>query len=389
MSDLTTPLGFKAPGDDRKKIPFGAIFGIAAVAIAAGLALWLVVVDDPQGGQPSARVAIASPEQAVARSEITTVGVKSASGELLPPPDAKPAADQPEGADPIAGVAAPGGDGVVARSGGEGEPAELPVKPDPALLVDGPYGQLPRVAEDGRRPLDVYARPVPGLIASAPRVAIVVGGVGLSQTGTQEALRQLPPEVTLAFAPYGADLERWVTKARQDGHELLLQLPLEPFDYPDNDPGPHTLLTSLDSVKNIDRLHWLMARISTYVGVMTYMGARFTSEAASLDPVLADVAGRGLLFLDEGTSSRSVASDIARSRKTPFSRGDVVLDTAATEAEIDGRLAQLEQIARSRGMAVGTASALPVSIRRIAAWAKTLDARGITLVPISATQRAQ
>lgn len=381
MSDLTTPLGFKAPGDDRKRIPFGAIFGIAAVALSAGLVLWLLVVDDPLGGEPSARVAIASPSEAVARNEITTVGVKSASGELLPPIDSKPAEPDPS-------TAAPAEDGVVARDGASAAEVKLPVRPDPALLVDGPYGQLPRIAEDGRRPIDVYARPVPGLVARAPRVAVVVGGVGLSQTGTQEALRQLPAEVTLAFAPYGADLERWVAKARQDGHELLLQLPLEPFDYPDNDPGPHTLLTSVGSEKNLDRLHWLMTRISTYVGVMTYMGARFTSEAGSLDPVLTDIAGRGLLFLDEGTSSRSVATDIARAHKAPFARGDVVIDGVATEAEIDGRLAQLEQIARSRGMAVGTASALPVSVRRIAEWAKSLEARGITLVPISATQRA-
>lgn len=375
MSDLTTPLGFKAPGDDRRKLPLGAMIGVGFVAVAAMLVVWLVVVDDPLGGEPRVRVKIATADQPIQRNDITTVGVKSGTGELLPPLGAAPDRTERPPAD------GPPMDATV--------PEPMPVVADPALLVDGPYGQIPRIAEDGRRPLDVYARPVPAVVGSAPKVVVVVGGIGLSQIGTQEALRQLPPQVTLAFAPYGSDLERWTAKARQDGHELLLQLPLEPFDYPDNDPGPQTLLTSLDADKNIDRLHWLMARMQTYVGVMTYMGARFTAEGPALDPVLADVGGRGLLFLDEGTSSRSTAADLARQKNVPFARGDVVIDGTATEAEIDGRLAQLEQIARSRGMAVGTASALPVSVRRIAAWAKTLEARGITLVPVSATQHAR
>ena len=33
-----------------------------------------------------------------------------------------------------------------------------------------------------------------------------------------------------------------VARAREAGHEVLLEVPMEPFDYPDNDPGPQTLL---------------------------------------------------------------------------------------------------------------------------------------------------
>jgi polysaccharide deacetylase 2 family uncharacterized protein YibQ len=381
MSDLTTPLGFKAPGEDKKAKPFGAIFAFGMVALAAVIGLWIVLVDDPYGGEPFATARIAEVEQIVSRTEITTVGVKSGSGELLPPIGEEPA--PAEGEDPIAGLAKPGTPEMPAG------PVKLSVVADPALVYEGPYGPIPKIAEDGRRPLDVYARPVPGVVASAPKVVVVVGGLGLSQTGTQEALRQLPPEVTLGFAPYGASLDRWAAKARQDGHELLLQVPLEPFDYPDNDPGPHTLLTSLDADKNVDRLHWLMARISTYVGVATYMGARFTAESSALDPVMGELAARGLMFLDDGTSSRSVAEAVAKERAVPFAHADLVIDAVPTEGEIVGRLAQLEQIARTRGIAVGTASALPVSVREIAEWAKGLDARGITLVPVSATQRAR
>ena len=198
----------------------------------------------------------------------------------------------------------------------------------------------------------------------------------------------MPPEVTLAFAPYGNSLDRWTARARQDGHELLLQVPLEPFDYPDNDPGPQTLITGASPEKNVDSLRWLMSRIGTYVGVMSYMGARFTADTEALEPIMSEIARRGLMFVDEGASLRSRSDEAAKATRTPFARADLVIDTVASEAEIAGRLAQLEQIARTRGLAVGSASALPVSVRTIGEWAKTLERRGITLVPVSATLSA-
>lgn len=58
--------------------------------------------------------------------------------------------------------------------------------PDRALIEDSEYGPLPVRAADGRRPFDVYARPWSG--ARGARVAIIIGGLGLSQTGTQNAI---------------------------------------------------------------------------------------------------------------------------------------------------------------------------------------------------------
>ena len=312
------------------------------------------------------------------RSEIATVGVKSTQGELLPP----------------AGIAGAGEGGVASVTAAPGAgvetdaPVDMPVLADPKLQQDGPYGPIPKIGEGGLRPMDHYARPLPSIIGAAPKIAIVVGGLGLSQAGTQEALRQLPPDVTLAFAPYGTGLERWSAQARREGHELMIQVPMEPFDYPDNDPGPHTLLADAGAEKNTDRLYWTLSRLTTYVGILTYMGGRFTAEPSALDPVLADLGGRGLMVLDEGTSPRSQIESLSRQRATPFAKADLVIDAEATPADILGRLAQLEQIARTRGIAVGVASALPVSVKTISEWARSVDQRGITLVPITATQKA-
>ncbi len=249
-----------------------------------------------------------------------------------------------------------------------------------------PQGPIPKIAADGVRPADAFARPVKPLPGKpdAPRVALIVGGLGVSANITSDAIAKLPGPVTLSFMPYGTDVVSLVARARSAGHEILLQVPMEPFDYPANDPGPQTLLTSLAPQQNIDRLYWLMSRFQGYVGIANTMGARFTASEPSFAPVLRETAKRGLIFVDDGSNPRSVAGRIAGANNLPFAKADVVLDAVPTPDEIDRALGRLEMAARERGVAVGISSALPVSIEHIAKWAKAAESRGLLLVPITA-----
>jgi len=190
--------------------------------------------------------------------------------------------------------------------------------------------------------------------------------------------------VTLAFMPYGADIAHMAERARGEGHEILLQAPMEPFNYPDNDSGPQTLLTSLTPEQNLDRLYWVMARFRGYVGIAGAMGARFTASEQAFAPILREIAKRGLIFVDDGSNPRSVAGRIAGADNLLFAKADIVLDTVPTALEIDHALGRLEMTARERGIAVGIASALPVSLEHIGKWAKAAESRGILLVPITA-----
>jgi hypothetical protein len=272
----------------------------------------------------------------------------------------------------------------VVVAGGTGD--DKPPRADERLSEPSRHGPLPKVAQDGTRPADVFAQPAKDIASKpdAPRIAIVVNGLGISATNTGDALKRLPGPVTLAFVPYGGDIERQAMLARSGGHEVLLQVPMEPFDYPDSDPGPQTLLTSLDAGQNVDRLQSLMARMRGYVGVGNFMGARFSASEQALAPVLKEVAKRGLIYFDDGSASRSLASQIAGASNLPFAKSDVTIDAVPNAAEIDKALGRLETMAREHGSAVGTAGALPVSIDRIARWAKAAEGRGIVIVPITA-----
>jgi hypothetical protein len=290
-------------------------------------------------------------------------------------------------------AAPPGAKTITIIDGSSGKRQEVVVSntdaaagADDRLTERSRHGPLPKIAQDGSRPSEAYARPsktIPGK-PNTNQIAIVIAGLGISSAGTSDAMKKLPAPVTFAFAPYGGELERQISRARADGHEILLQVPMEPFDYPDNDPGPQTLLTSLDAGQNVDRLHWLMSRFQGYVGIANFMGARFTSSEQALAPVLKETAKRGLIYVDDGSSPRSLASQIAGANNLGFAKADVVLDAVPTADDVDRALNRLEALGRERGSAVGVANALPVSIERIARWAKAAEGRGVVLVPITA-----
>src|SRR4029077_15803249 len=92
--------------------------------------------------------------------------------------------------------------------------------------------------------------------AKMPVISIVVTGLGVGAAKTTDAIMKLPAAVTLAFTPYGSDPPKRAERAGAQRHEILLQIPMEPFDYPDNDPGPQTLLTTLAPEQNIARMYW-------------------------------------------------------------------------------------------------------------------------------------
>lgn len=391
--DLTKPLGYDGAGleDERRRglpsfrVPVAPILGGLLVVFFGGVATYVAFVDDPLAGEPHAIVPIE-----IAITPARKPPSADATGEpgSAPSPGPHRSASEVESASGVAitrpsGEAAPGS--LIIRVP-EADGRKLAPAPDARLAERGRYGLLPRIGEDGAKPWQVYAaRSAPPLAAgrAAGRIAIVVTGLGISRSATAGAIAKLPPPVTLAFAPYGAELEKHVASAREEGHEVMLQVPMEPFDYPDNDPGPHTLTARARGEENLDKLHWAMARFTGYTGVMNFMGAKLTADGAALSPILREVGSRGLAFLDDGSSSRSVAGAVAASLRVPAARGDVILDGVPQPEAIDKELARLEEMARRRGLAIATASALPLTVDRIARWARSLEAKNIQLVPAS------
>lgn len=217
-----------------------------------------------------------------------------------------------------------------------------------------------------------------------PRIGIIISNLGMAGAATRAAIEQTPPAVTLAFQSIAPDITDWIAKARTSGHEALLAVPMEPRNYPQNDPGPQTLLTTLTSTANIDRLDWALARSTQIIGIMPLQGEQFVSNEKAMAPVLDKLKEKGLVFVDGTGNPESTAFSLATIGQIPLARTDMTIDAAAARAAIDQALAELENQAKTHGQAIGVALPYPVTFERLNSWIKTLPSKNIVLAPISA-----
>lgn len=355
--------------------------GGAGLLFLLTLIVLILVTGDPKAGTPVVRLDLA--HAAKAGKDIPG-WVDALSEEPAHPADAETASyqlsDAPielADAGPLSGVriTLPGGDQIsAALPGGAGDP--LAPAPISALTQPGPGGGLlPIVAADGRAPWKAYARPfTPN---GKPKVALIVGGLGLNPAYTRRAIELLPAEVTLSFAPYAEGLQGWIDLARAHGHEVLLEAPMEPNDYPQNDPGPFTLLAGGSPTDTVKKTEWLLSRATGYFGLTNYLGERFVTSGPAMSAFSGVLKQRGVAFVDDGMAARKGGGP-------PRASADRIVDDDLSAEAIARQFAALEAAALSRGQALGSGFAYPVTIESAAVWARSLADRGFQLAPASA-----
>lgn len=267
-------------------------------------------------------------------------------------------------------------------------PHGIPIMPLAELYEETKYGPLPIIAEDGRRPFDIYAAPK---ITDAKgwRIAILVTGLGKRARATQRALNDLPTNTSLAFSVYGSKMHDWGQKARILGHEVFLEVPMEPSEKSQNYGGPLTLLVGNTQQINTQLLRSSLGNFSGYVGIVNQMGSRFTVAADSMRPVLDEIKRRGLMFVDSRTTKFSRAATMANAVNMPWAVNNQFIDDDLDAATIGIQLANLEKRAKAQGAALGIARAYPVTFGVIKVWAATLEERGFVLVPVSSIANQQ
>ncbi len=247
-------------------------------------------------------------------------------------------------------------------------------------------GILPQIAANGKKPMDVYAKPV-GLNtihSDSPKIVLIIGGMGLNEKLTRKAITDLPADVTFAFAPYGNNLQSQVDRARDEGHEVLLQLPMEPVGYPATNPGPKTLLADADGATNLDALHWHLTRFSGYTGIVNYMGGKFLSAPSAVKSLLIELKHRGVSFFEDGSLPMTATDQVATSIGMPVRHATVMIDQNPDATSIAAALQDLEKQASGGGIAIGTGSGLEVTIQAVREWAQDARSRGIEIIPATA-----
>ena len=388
--DLNAPLG-TTPKPPRKRgggvgLRLGA--GLGAAALAAGGIGYGLLTANPHGGEPYAVATITRPPPPVV------------------PPTASPMPPDPMPTGSVAPLSpdrsSQGGAGAEAATVENGVRVFRGILPGAAAphvtagneaASNGPLVIDVSKAVDGARNTDAArtSATTPAHPAAArPRVAILVGGMGLGAGATRTAIDTMPAAVTLAFVATAEGLAAAVDAARGKGHEVLVQLPMESLAAPADAPrglGPHSLTATESPAALKADLDWLLARFKGYDGVTNLLGAAVTETPATMTGVLRAVGARGLFYVDDGTSRRSLAASLAPGLGVPAMRADIVLDATADAATVAANLDALVALARRRGTAIGMASGLPDHLAAIARYADGLARQGVDLIPVGTLVR--
>ena len=391
--ELRQPLRKRSRGQRlwaRRPGPLASAAGLLVAVFLSGGA-WLVLTPHPPAGEPVLVAAIPPVAELITAS--TSPAEDDAQAEA--PENPEEVIDQS-----AAEITVFDGESHDTQGEADGQqeatvfiPQHRPLKPAPieAVTEATKEGPLPRISDRGRKPFDVYAQVTPLSVTSSarPKIAIVLGGMGLNERLTRKAIDQLPGDVTLGFAPYGEKLQEQVNRARAAGHEIMLQVPMEPVGYPGANPGPRTLLADAPADQNLAALRWHMSRFAGYSGVTNYMGARLLVSEEALTPLMKELRARGLAYLEDASVNLTLSPKVGRQVKLPMERSSLTIDAEPTAPAIAEALAALEREAARNGFAIGTGSGLDVTIETVAEWAKTLQERGILLVPVSAAYKGR
>lgn len=363
----------KAPRIDVGAMLKSPALGLAGAAVLfAGAVIALAHLLGPVGGGPT---------RVVVPLEESLRGAPAGWREAL-----KPATATPNRYEDVVRLSerplAPGAAGSWNKGAAHTTPisgAGLAAAPIAGFYAPGPGGPLPIIAQDGRTPAQAYARPFTA--NGRPRVALVIGGLGLNAARTRQAIETLRPEITLSFSVYAEGLQGWIDMARAHGHEVLLEAPMEPVDYgADNDSGPYTLMADGQPPETVKRLEWILSRATGYFGLTNYLGSRFLATDAAYNPFAASLKGRGVAFIDDGAAAR-------RGGGMPRATAERVVDDKLSGPAIDQQLLALEAGALQRGQALGAGFAYPVTLEKVTQWANEVEQRGYQLAPASALTR--
>ena len=185
-----------------------------------------------------------------------------------------------------------------------------------------------------------------------PRIAIIIDDIGYDRQIAMD-LCLLDPHLTfsvLPFSPFGLSIAE---KLFAKGAQLMLHLPMEPVQYPEANPGPGALFSSMTPDKLLAQLRKDLNQVPGVVGVNNHMGSKLTADSDKMNQIFTILKKKELFFIDSRTASTSQGEASARLFKLKFAQRDIFLDNSQDIPYIRGQFARLIKIAQKHGTAIG------------------------------------
>lgn len=242
-------------------------------------------------------------------------------------------------------------------------PTPSPAPPDkssqvakPAVKKKPTFEIYPQEKPSPRKPLakkDIpQSIPPPPPLKKLPSVAIIVDDLGYDKKMAQK-FADLDIPLTFSILPHSPVQQRIARLAQSKGLEIMMHMPMEPVEYPEVDPGPGTLLTSMSPDELIDQLGQNLNTLPGIKGVNNHMGSRLTMESIQMYQIFSVLKQRDLFFIDSRTTADSLCEPSARLFQVPFAQRDIFIDHYLRPDFIRHQIQELIRIARKNGEAVG------------------------------------
>jgi polysaccharide deacetylase 2 family uncharacterized protein YibQ len=216
----------------------------------------------------------------------------------------------------------------------------------------------------------------------AYKVAIIIDDLGYNNHKADEFLK-IDAKLTFSIFPLAPNSISIAQKANAMGKDVMLHLPMEPYRYPEKNPGNGALLLSMSDEKLLEILDIDIMSVPFIKGINNHMGSRFTEDRKKMMIVLKRIEKRGLFFLDSLTSSDSVGYKLAKEIGLDTAARDIFLDNEKDIEYIIAQIDKLVRISQRRGYAIGIGHPYPSTIEALKRMIPEFEAKGIEVVPIS------
>ena len=214
------------------------------------------------------------------------------------------------------------------------------------------------------------------------RIGLLITGI-VNNSDILQKIESLPGEVSLGYSPYCMDITEHLTKIVAKGHDIYVQTPFEPENYPIDDPGYLGILRAQHNKGNMNRLNTILTKFDMIKGVYSEPSEKFTSYAEELKPILDEIKKNNLLFLYGNGVGNKIFDDLTTEKSIQVLYKNILVDQEVNDIAIKARLSELEKIATEKGFVIAYARPYPLTLSIILDWINSLDKKGISIAPIS------
>lgn len=267
----------------------------------------------------------------------------------------------------------------------------LPWKEGRESLRGGEYLQVVELEKANGQPLRIIfafraeppaekTKPPPSRDIRKPMVVIILDDIGQKDVSQLALVLELKLPITFAVLPHVPHATSSALYFHQHQYEIMLHMPMEPDNYPENNPGRGAIFSNFGEKQILQALRRAIKKVPFASGVNNHMGSKITANRALMRPVLQELKKEGLFYVDSRTNAQTIAHSLALSLGLRTAKRDVFLDAEASYEFSMKQLKEVRSLARAKGGVIAIGHPYPTTLRALHEEMPKMDREGFRFV---------